>query len=32
MRTAEWQCTVCGTTNRKLVSDGLTSDTDRCVT
>jgi hypothetical protein len=32
MKTAEWVCTVCGTTNRKLVPDNVTSDSDRCVT
>ena len=31
-RTAEWQCTKCGATNRKLVSLQTTSTTDRCVT
>jgi len=30
--TAEWICTRCGSTNRKLVSDGATSAEDRCVT
>jgi uncharacterized Zn finger protein len=28
--TAEWNCTRCGTTNRKLVPAGTTSTTDRC--
>ena len=28
--TAEWNCTVCGTTNRKLVPAGTTRATDRC--
>jgi hypothetical protein len=30
--TAEWQCTRCGATNRKLVSPGATVVLDRCVT
>lgn len=29
--TAEWQCTRCGATNRKLVPRGATAVTDRCV-
>lgn len=29
-RTAEWLCTRCGTTNRKLVPAGTTRTTDRC--
>jgi DNA-directed RNA polymerase subunit RPC12/RpoP len=29
--TAEWQCTRCGSTNRKLVSAETTRTTDRCV-
>lgn len=29
--TAEWQCTRCGTTNRKLVSADTARATDRCV-
>jgi hypothetical protein len=32
MKTAEWQCTVCGATNRKLVADTVTEANDRCVT
>jgi hypothetical protein len=32
MKTAEWQCTVCGVTNRKLVPSGAHRATDRCVT
>ena len=32
MKTAEWQCTVCGSTNRKLVPDASTRAIDRCVT
>ena len=30
--TAEWICTRCGATNRKLVSIRTTSTGDRCVT
>jgi hypothetical protein len=30
-RTAEWICTRCGSTNRKLVPASLTEATDRCV-
>jgi len=30
--TAEWLCTRCGATNRKLLPAGTTSATDRCVT
>lgn len=29
--TAEWLCTRCGSTNRKLVPAGTASTTDRCV-
>jgi len=29
--TAEWQCTRCGVTNRKLVPEGTTEAKDRCV-
>lgn len=29
-RTAEWLCTRCGTTNRKLVSADTTETRDRC--
>jgi hypothetical protein len=29
--TAEWICTRCGATNRKLVALGTTQITDRCV-
>ncbi|HKI93938.1 MAG TPA: hypothetical protein VJ992_01485 [Gemmatimonadales bacterium] len=32
MATAEWKCTVCGATNRKLVSADATRVEDRCVT
>jgi DNA-directed RNA polymerase subunit RPC12/RpoP len=32
MKTAEWQCTACGATNRKLVPDDVTETQDRCVT
>ena len=28
--TAEWNCTRCGTTNRKLVAIGVTRAVDRC--
>ncbi len=31
MKTAEWQCSKCGTTNRKLVQAAATEATDRCV-
>ena len=30
-RTAEWLCTRCGTTNRKLVPADTTRAADRCV-
>ncbi len=30
--TAEWLCTRCGSTNRKLVAADTTRTTDRCVT
>lgn len=30
--TAEWICTRCGTTNRRLIPDDATEVTDRCVT
>jgi hypothetical protein len=30
-RTAEWICTRCGSTNRKLVPASETESTDRCV-
>jgi DNA-directed RNA polymerase subunit RPC12/RpoP len=29
-RTAEWNCSRCGTTNRKLVAAGTTRTNDRC--
>lgn len=29
--TAEWNCTRCGVTNRKLVAKGTTEVADRCV-
>lgn len=32
MRTAEWNCTKCGATNRKLVREGERETRDRCVT
>ncbi len=32
MKTAEWNCTNCGATNRKLVPDTATEAEDRCVT
>ncbi len=30
--TAEWNCTRCGATNRKLVAAGTRQTNDRCVT
>ena len=30
--TAEWICTRCGTTNRRLNPEGAEETTDRCVT
>jgi hypothetical protein len=30
--TAEWQCTLCGVTNRKFVAADCTRTMDRCVT
>ena len=30
-RTAEWICTRCGSTNRKLVPVSETESTDRCI-
>ena len=32
MKTAEWVCTRCGATNRKLVPISVTRTPDRCVT
>jgi DNA-directed RNA polymerase subunit RPC12/RpoP len=32
MTTAEWNCTKCGSTNRRLVQTGQTEADDRCVT
>jgi hypothetical protein len=32
MKTAEWICTRCGSTNRRLVEDGERHATDACVT
>ncbi|HTY05286.1 MAG TPA: zinc ribbon domain-containing protein [Gemmatimonadales bacterium] len=32
MTTAEWICTRCGSTNRRLVEDGDERATDACVT
>ncbi len=32
MTTAEWKCTRCGATNRKLVSPDTSEAVDRCVT
>jgi len=32
MTTAEWICTRCGSTNRKLVDEGATTSLDACVT
>ena len=29
-QTAEWQCTRCGTTNRKFVGAALSGSRDRC--
>lgn len=31
MKTAEWLCTSCGTTNRALVADDATRAEDRCL-
>jgi len=31
MKTAEWQCTSCDTTNRRLVDDRATRAEDRCL-
>lgn len=31
-QTAEWKCTACGVTNRKLVPSGTVQARDRCVT
>ena len=31
-QTAEWICTRCGSTNRKLVPDGAQRATDECLT
>lgn len=31
VQTAEWLCTRCGVTNRKLVPSGATEARDRCV-
>jgi hypothetical protein len=32
MKSAEWVCTKCGTTNRMLLHPDRTTGTDRCVT
>lgn len=32
MKTAEWECTNCGSINRKLVADDIRSVADRCLT
>jgi DNA-directed RNA polymerase subunit RPC12/RpoP len=32
MKTAEWLCTSCGVTNRRLVNDNETRAEDRCMT
>jgi DNA-directed RNA polymerase subunit RPC12/RpoP len=32
MTTAEWICTRCGSTNRKLLVQGVTTALDACVT
>ena len=31
MKTAEWWCPACGTTNRKLVTDQVSRVEDRCL-
>lgn len=31
MKSAEWICTKCGTTNRLLCKSGSTTETDRCI-
>ena len=31
MHTAEWICTKCGATNRKLVAEGVEEVKDRCL-
>lgn len=31
MKTAEWLCTACGATNRKLVNDAATRAEDKCL-
>jgi hypothetical protein len=30
MKTAEWECTACGSTNRRLVNEGVSRAEDRC--
>ncbi|MGH7537240.1 MAG: hypothetical protein ACREMF_01280 [Gemmatimonadales bacterium] len=32
MTTAEWICTRCGSTNRKLLPQGVTKSADACLT
>ena len=32
MKTAEWICTLCGVTNRRLVDNNETHAEDRCMT
>ena len=32
MKSAEWVCTKCGTTNRAFIKDQNTTGTDRCIT
>jgi hypothetical protein len=32
MKTAEWNCTKCGVTNRRLVADDASEAKDRCLT
>jgi hypothetical protein len=32
MTTAEWKCTKCGVTNRKLLPERVTAASDKCVT
>ena len=32
MKSAEWICTKCGTTNRKLIRPSMLTHSDRCIT